>query len=207
MSLEHDQLAGIVNLVAPPQAFEMAERRRANTRIKRLHHHAFFTKDVEATRHFYEDILELKMVLALVDEGDLHPNDPTPTPFLHIFFEMGDGSMIAFFEAVPIHSKRPFPELTIFDHHFSVKVDDSEAIAYIKDRLEKAGYKTFEMDHGFCHSLYVEDPNGLHLEFSCNTREYEDYFARAETVSHDLVRMYLANRARDRDVEAQSESA
>jgi catechol-2,3-dioxygenase len=34
-------------------------------RVRRLHHHAVRTDDMEATRRFYEDILGLPMVIAM----------------------------------------------------------------------------------------------------------------------------------------------
>ncbi len=63
--------------------------------IKGLHHNAYRCRDSEETRRFYEDFLGLRMVSAFeIDEGRA----------LHTFFEMDDGSCLAFFE-VP---DRPF---------------------------------------------------------------------------------------------------
>lgn len=198
MSEYHDKFSGIVGVVAPADAAAVAAARRAGLKIRRLHHHAFFTKDAAATRAFYEDVLGLKMVLVLIDEGDIDPQSPAPKPFLHFFFELGDGSHIAFFEAVPIHYKRPFPELTIFDHHLSLKILDREAMDEIKQKVEAAGFKSMEKDHGFCQSLYVVDPNGLYLEFSYDTEEFDDHFARAEVVSRERFDQWVQTREVDR---------
>ena len=63
--------------------------------IKGLHHNAYRCRDSEETRGFYEDFLGLRFVSAFeIDEGR----------GLHSFFEMDDGSCLAFFE-VP---GRPF---------------------------------------------------------------------------------------------------
>lgn len=195
MSIEHDQLSGIVGVAAPSTAIADASERRAAAKIKRMHHHAIFTKDAEATRVFYEDILEMKLVLSLLDEGDIAPK--SPSPFLHIFFEMGDGSMLAFFEAVPIHHAEgyEFPEMSIFDHHLSVMVEDRAAQLHFKEKLEAAGYPVFELDHGFCHSIYADDPNGVHMEISYNTDEYDDHLARAEQVARKQLTEWTATRA------------
>jgi hypothetical protein len=41
--------------------------------------------------------------------------------------------------------------------------------AKIKDRLEAAGFEVSEaIDHGFIHSIYAFDPNGIPIEFSHN---------------------------------------
>jgi catechol-2,3-dioxygenase len=62
----------------------------------------------------------------------------------------------------------------------------------IEDRLTQAGYGGPAMDgldHGYCRSLYVRDPNGLILEF---TRDHPDAAAikrtRLSTARHDLAR-------------------
>ena len=63
--------------------------------IKGLHHNAYRCRDSEETRGFYEEFLGLRFVSAFeIDEGR----------GLHSFFEMDDGSCLAFFE-VP---GRPF---------------------------------------------------------------------------------------------------
>ena len=57
--------------------------------IKGLHHNAYRCRDSEETRGFYEDFLGLRLVSAFeIDEGR----------GLHSFFEMDDGSCLAFFE-------------------------------------------------------------------------------------------------------------
>src|SRR6516165_670898 len=57
--------------------------------IKGLHHNAYRCRDSEETRVFYEDFLGLRLVSAFeIDEGR----------GLHTFFEMDDGSCLAFFE-------------------------------------------------------------------------------------------------------------
>src|SRR5271169_3934512 len=57
--------------------------------IKGLHHNAYRCRDSEETRVFYEDFLGLRLVSAFeIDEGR----------GLHTFFEMDEGSCLAFFE-------------------------------------------------------------------------------------------------------------
>jgi hypothetical protein len=71
-----------------------AERRPA-IRITRLHHNAIRTDDMEATRRFYEDILGLPLVHTMKMGFDATTGQPTL--YLHCFFEMADGGMIALF--------------------------------------------------------------------------------------------------------------
>jgi hypothetical protein len=40
----------------------------------------------------------------------------------------------------------------------------------LKDKLEAAGFPVSDaIDHGFIHSIYAHDPNGIPIEFSHNT--------------------------------------
>src|ERR1700733_16072788 len=73
-----------------------ARVRRARNKLRHIHHHAFRCRDAEETRHFYEDILKMPLVAAMV--MDVNQATADPEPFCHIFFEMGDGNCIAFFD-------------------------------------------------------------------------------------------------------------
>jgi hypothetical protein len=53
-------------------------------------------------------------------------------------------------------------------HHIALKVD-KETQQGIEQRLAAAGYRepqTFVLEHGYCRSVYVNDPNGLIVEFT-----------------------------------------
>lgn len=63
--------------------------------IKGLHHNAYRCQDSEKTRAFYEDFLGLRLVSAFeIDPGATGQD----TRALHTFFQMEDGSCLAFFE-------------------------------------------------------------------------------------------------------------
>jgi len=64
--------------------------------IQGLHHYAYRCRDAEETRHFYEDLLGLP--LAHVIRADHVPSTGEYCPYVHIFFEMRDGSYMAFFD-------------------------------------------------------------------------------------------------------------
>ena len=63
--------------------------------IKGLHHNAYRCRDSEETRRFYEDFLGLRLVNAL-DLSETKTGRPTHT--LHTFYQLDDGSCLAFFE-------------------------------------------------------------------------------------------------------------
>lgn len=60
--------------------------------------------------------------------------------------------------------KGPF----IFDH-VSFGVEEEDGLWELKDKLEAAGFEvSMVIDHGFIHSIYAFDPNGIPIEFSHN---------------------------------------
>ena len=61
----------------------------------RLHHTAYVTKDLEATRKFYEDVIGLPLVATWCEKDFLFGADRT---YCHCFFGLGDGSALAFFQ-------------------------------------------------------------------------------------------------------------
>ena len=129
--------------------------------IKGLHHAAFRCRDSEETRRFYEDFLGLPLVEAFEIR---QTKTGRSTSVLHTFFEMGDGSCMAFFEA----PGRPFdfkPQHD-FDLHIALEVEPAELDARF-DEGRKRGIETRGIaDHGFIRSIYFRDPNGYVVELS-----------------------------------------
>jgi hypothetical protein len=80
--------------------------------------------------------------------------------------------MITFFEwpgVEPVAEKehgRPARGPIVFDH-VSFGVAGEDDLWGLKDRLNAAGIWVSEViDHGFIHSIYAYDPNGIPIEFS-----------------------------------------
>ena len=129
--------------------------------IKGLHHAAYRCRDSEETRQFYEDFLGLPLVEAFEIKTTQTGRD---TNVLHSFFEMDDGSCLAFFEA----PGRPFDfkQQHDFDLHIALEVD-TETLHRMFEAGEAAGIETRGIaDHGFIHSIYFRDPNGYVIELS-----------------------------------------
>jgi glyoxylase I family protein len=145
------------------QLHALRAARRSKNKIRRLHHHAVRTDDMEATRRFYEDVLGMPMVAALKERLDHDPD--RETPFLHCFFEMGDGGCLAFFEFLP-DAYGPADKLPrdAIDHHIAMSVLAFDDIVRFKARFDELGYPSCGVNHGFCYSLYVRDPNGMLVE-------------------------------------------
>ena len=132
--------------------------------IKGLHHNAYRCRDSEETRKFYEDFLGLPLADAFVI-GETKTGRETSV--LHSFFEMDDGSFLAFFEA----PGRPFDFKAQhdFDLHIALEVDN-EALLDMFERGKAAGIETRGIaDHGFIRSIYFRDPNGYVIELTAKS--------------------------------------
>ena len=135
--------------------------------IKGLHHNAYRCRDSEETRKFYEDFLGFPLAHTL-EIRETKTGRRTNT--LHTFYEMGDGSFLAFFEApdMPFEFKRQHD----FDLHTALEVDE----AALREMFEKGKAQGIEtrgiVDHGFIHSIYFRDPNGYVVELTAKAAGY-----------------------------------
>ena len=66
--------------------------------IHGLHHWAYRCRDAEETRHFYEDLLGLPLTHFIRQDEYVGTSGERVEKFAHIFFEMADGSSLAFFD-------------------------------------------------------------------------------------------------------------
>jgi len=138
----------------------------------RLHHTAYVSSNLEATRKFYEDIIGLPLMATWCESDELFGAVRT---YCHCFFGLADGGALAFFQfASPADQKLFGPKMpdTPF-HHIALKVD-ADVQAGIEQRLKKAGYeapRTFVLEHGYCRSLYAIDPDGMIVEFTVDHPE------------------------------------
>jgi catechol 2,3-dioxygenase-like lactoylglutathione lyase family enzyme len=128
-----------------------------------INHLAMATGDMDRTIRFWRDLLGMRLVACLGKPG-----------YRHYFFEISKQDTIAFFEwpgVVPVRQKEhgyPVKGPFIFDH-VSFGVEGEEDLWEIKDKLEAAGFEVSEVvNHGFIHSIYAFDPNGIPIEFSRN---------------------------------------
>lgn len=126
-----------------------------------INHLAMATGDMDTTIRFWRDLLGMRLVGGLGQPG-----------FRHYFFEISKTDLIAFFEwpgVEPIEHKahgRPVTGPFVFDH-VSFGVDSIDELWELKDTLDAAGFNCSDViDHGFIHSIYAFDPNGIPIEFS-----------------------------------------
>jgi len=133
-----------------------------------INHLAMATGDMDKTIRFWRDLLGMRLVAGLGHPG-----------YRHYFFEISPQDLIAFFEwpgVRPVEEKEhgyPVKGPFIFDH-VSFGVENEAQLWELKDTLEAGGFEVSEViDHGFIHSLYTYDPNGIPIEFSHNVEGIE----------------------------------
>ena len=132
--------------------------------IKGLHHAAYRCRDSEETRRFYEDFLGLPLVGAFeISET----KTGRTTRVLHTFYQMDDGSCVAFFEAPD--TAFDFKRQHDYDQHIALEVGMQDLHAMLA-KGKAAGIETRGVsDHRFIHSVYFRDPNGYVLELTAKT--------------------------------------
>ncbi len=154
-------------------------------RIKGLYHYAHPCRDAEETRHFYEDVLGLPLVNCMT--ADQVPSTGEEMPYAHLFFEMGDGSYIAFFDLGKNEPPAPSPNTPDWVQHFAIETESVENVAAMQKRLEDHGVECIGVvDHGFIKSVYFFDPNGLRLEITSRT-EPENFLQRSAAEAHEIL--------------------
>jgi glyoxylase I family protein len=169
--------------------------------LRRMHHLAYVVKDQERTRHFYEDVVGLPLLAAWAEVGEISPFPGRKVEFCHTFFGLGDGAALAFFafadddvyEAVKLNPRNGFT-------HAAIAVS-REAQQQVKARLEAAGHPTRYIDHGYCQSLYVDDPDQMVLEFTADPDDASEIAAwQAETAHVTLSRWVGGDRTTNNDL-------
>jgi glyoxylase I family protein len=157
----------------------------------RLHHTAYVTKDLEQTRVFYEDIVGMPLVATWCERENLFGQLRT---YCHCFFGLRDGSALAFFQfADPDDQARFGPELadTPF-HHIALNVD-AQTQDGIQARLAASPFKdrVYVLEHGYCRSIYVTDPNGMIVEFTLDAPDAAMIAERRRADAHAELRRWL----------------
>ncbi len=145
-----------------------------------VNHIALAVKDIEATHRFYTEAMGFDLVKVEIN--------PQKGGFArHVFYSTGpsDGEMIAFWDL----SKVPGSEdirtdicrdlgLDPMTNHIAFQADDLDDITRRRQRWLDFGRDVLEIDHGWIHSIYTEDPDGIVVEFAVVTRPFTDEDAR-----------------------------
>lgn len=146
------------------------------TPLHHIHHTAYRCRDAEQTRWFWEEVMGFPLAAAMV--FDEEPGSNAKREYMHLFFQMGDSNFIAFFDVPDDVNEKMFIPKHGFDQHIAFEVDTMEELKAWRRHLKKMGRPCFgPIDHGFIHSLYMYDPNGIQVEITIKDARYDAILA------------------------------
>jgi len=138
--------------------------------IQKIHHVAYRCIDAQETVKFYQDVLNMDLVLAIA-ENEV-PSTKEPDPYMHLFLDAGAGNVLAFFELPNSEPMGRDEKTPAWVQHIAFEVESVEALEAAKQRIEASGLNVIgPTDHGIFKSIYFFDPNGHRLELAANTLE------------------------------------
>lgn len=154
--------------------------------MNNIHHAAYACRDAEQTCWFYEDVLGLELSAAFW--SGIAPGTDEETPFMHLFFKMGDGNFIAFFDAPEVNDKEWFDRKHSFTTHLAFEVDDEASmLAWQKEINAKGKSCLGPVEHGFVKSVYMYDPNGIQIEITCKSDRYDELMDEEKQASRQNI--------------------
>jgi catechol 2,3-dioxygenase-like lactoylglutathione lyase family enzyme len=149
-----------------------------------FHHLAIATRDLDATHRFYTEAMGFELVKAVA----------APTPeggwARHLFYDAGDDGMLAIWD---LHDDEHIPPdfspaistglgLPAWVNHVAFNATDLDDLCRRRDHWLSLGYDAAQIDHGWCTSVYTNDPNGILVEFCTTTSTFTEH-DRAEAAA------------------------
>ncbi|MDQ5849834.1 MAG: VOC family protein [Pseudomonadota bacterium] len=144
---------------------------KSNTRG--IHHLALNTEDMKATMDFYVDVVGMPLVHAMkvppgLGKGPGNRGNPPYEEIRHYFFDMGNDSLLAFFEIPRGAEPRAKRDGIGGMQHVAFAITP-QSLAALQKRLHAAGIAydgPIDILPGL-ESIYFLDPNGIRLEACC----------------------------------------
>ena len=164
-----------------------------------VHHAAYRCRDAGQTRWFYEDVLGLPLAAAMT--FDHIPGTDLKCDYMHLFFQLGDGSFIAFFDQPDRATPDSFSRKDSFDVHIALEAESYEDMIAWQKRINSRGKTCLgPVDHGFVKSVYMYDPNGIQVEITSKAPGYDEILAE-ETAHVDEIMDAWTKKTRNQKVE------
>jgi catechol 2,3-dioxygenase-like lactoylglutathione lyase family enzyme len=110
--------------------------------IKKVHHVAYRCVDAKQTVEWYEKYLGMQFILAIAE--DEVPSTKEPDPYMHIFLDAGQGSVLAFFELPTRPAMERDPNTPVWVQHLALEVDSVDTLLATKARLQADGIDVVE---------------------------------------------------------------
>jgi catechol 2,3-dioxygenase-like lactoylglutathione lyase family enzyme len=139
-----------------------------------FHHLAIAVKDIEKTHRFYTEAMgfTLAKVEVVPKNGGVAR---------HLFYSTGPkrDQLIAFWDYgnVPLthELKTDISQDLGFEpgtNHIAFSAEDLGDLKAKRERWQSQGHDVLEIDHGWVHSIYTRDPDGIVVEFAVLTRDF-----------------------------------
>ena len=139
-----------------------------------FHHVAIAAHLLEATHTFYSEAMGFELV-----NVDVIPFEETGWA-RHLFYDTGNGEMLAIWDLH--HAGLPDFDAGIstglglprFVNHIAFGSSSLDELDARRDRWLAHGHDVVRVDHGWCVSIYANDPSGTMVEFCCTTRVFNE---------------------------------
>jgi len=147
--------------------------------LRGVHHLALCTEDMKGTIDFYVDVLGMPLVHAMkvpagLGTGPGNRGNPPYERIRHYFFDMGNDSLLAFFE-IPKGKEPAGNRNAIGAMQHCAFVVTAERFREVEGRLKSRGIDyigPIPQLPGLL-GIYFYDPNGIRLEFACQPEDGE----------------------------------
>jgi catechol 2,3-dioxygenase-like lactoylglutathione lyase family enzyme len=164
--------------------------------VQGVHHTTIVGSTRQSAIDFWEGTLGMPFVFEQPNLGKPDEN--------HLYFDPGDGRLLTVFTNEERQdARRPAPREVGCVEHLAFNVSRATFLQ-IPDRLRERGIEFLQRDRGFMDSIYVQDPNGLKIEFACYKFETPEgfravdvltsaYRLRVERGDHHITEVHLAD--------------
>ena len=136
-----------------------------------FHHVALAAKDIQRTHAFYTEAMGFELVKAVV-AGTENPGGWAK----HLFYDTGGHGQLAIWDLHDDAIGDFDPAISTglglpaFVNHVAFFADDLDDLDRRKQRWLDTGNDVAQIDHGWCMSIYTNDPNGILVEWCADTR-------------------------------------
>jgi len=139
-----------------------------------FHHVAIATRDLGATHQFYSEAMGFQLVRVEAMPAGMPESDDWAR---HLFYDTGNGEMLAVWD---IHDDMLGDYRTEIStglglppwaNHIAFGAEDLDDLKLRLERWLDYGLECVRIDHGWCTSIYADDPSGITVEFCTSTRE------------------------------------
>jgi catechol 2,3-dioxygenase-like lactoylglutathione lyase family enzyme len=136
-----------------------------------FHHVAIAVRDIDKSHRFYTEAMGFELVKAVVA-----PTENEGGWAKHLFYDTGGQGLLALWDLHDAALDGFDPAISTglglpaFVNHLAFRAEDTADLDHRKQRWLDNGHDVVQIDHEFCVSIYANDPNGILVEWCCDSR-------------------------------------